>query len=88
MKDVRAPGVMPVPFIVSIAPYITTTIIGRVDAAFSPPKNIPATFCGNQNQMTQADKTQRDHKSQEKLTACVSPKFNVSSTFSEYRSIS
>lgn len=49
MKDVRAPGVMPVPLIVKIAPYITTTITDRVDAAFSPPKNKPATFYSDQN---------------------------------------
>lgn len=44
MKDVRAPGVME-PVIVKLAPYITTTITDRVDAAFKPPKKSPTTFC-------------------------------------------
>lgn len=49
MKEVKAPGVMPVPLIVRIAPYITTTITDKVEAAFNPPKNIPETFYTEEN---------------------------------------
>lgn len=44
MKEVRFPALME-PAIVRLAPYITTTITDRVDAAFRPPKNKPTTFC-------------------------------------------
>jgi len=57
MKDVKAPGVIPPePLIVRIAPYMTTTITDRVDAAFSPPKNSPATCYSSQNQIPRATK--------------------------------
>jgi hypothetical protein len=44
MKDVRAPVVID-PVIVKLAPYITTMITERVDAAFRPPKKSPTSFC-------------------------------------------
>jgi hypothetical protein len=108
MKDVRAPVVID-PVIVKLAPYITTMITERVDAAFRPPKKSPTIFCTskqvdqkihvNKDMMiyflllfccwmgmcrvyVQVSLKSRSKKTKE-LTACLSPSFNVSSTFSE-----
>lgn len=43
MKDVRAPVVID-PFMVRLAPYITTITTDNVDAAVSPPEKRPTTF--------------------------------------------
>lgn len=51
MKDVRAPGVI-APLIVRVAPYITTTITDRVDAAFKLPEKRPTTFCRRKNEIS------------------------------------
>lgn len=44
MKDVSEPAVI-VPVIVKYAPYTTTTMTDKVDAAFRPPKNRPINLC-------------------------------------------
>lgn len=51
IKDVRAPGVI-APWIVRVAPYITTTIIDRVDAAFKLPEKRPTTFCRRKHKIS------------------------------------
>lgn len=91
MKDVRAPGVIE-PVMVRLAPYITTAMTDRVDAAFTLPKNIPTTFCSRKNAKNKCCNEGLNWKDSEEivlkwdkraLTACLSPRFSVSLTFSE-----
>lgn len=80
MKEARAPGLMN-PLIAKLAPYITTIITDKVVVAKRPPENNPITFCYMIRLGVRAMKLQKDRCIHIKLTACLSPSCNVSSTF-------